>query len=241
MRISQCPSGVAGHASCGSSHSFSWRLAVAVSVVMAALVAPAGAFAAAPVLLSVGQVSGHLTATWSLPPGVEAQVVEAAMNPARSSDGYFFFENVLAAGSFNTLTDTQTTWTDNFQNDPGTYYIHISGLDRSCYYADACPIREFSQMMAVTIPGAGVVTPPPLSPPPVATPSPDCIVPNVRGLTLRVARTRIVQRNCSVGVVRRAYSTTVRSGRVIKQTPRSGMALGSGSEVDFVVSRGRRR
>jgi hypothetical protein len=237
MRVLQTRSGAANLASRGSSQRVHSRWAVATLFVMAGLVFPAGAFAAAPALLTVGQISGHLTATWSLPPGVEARVAEAAVNPARSSDGYFFFENVLAAGSFDTLTSTQTTWTDSFQNDPGTYYIHIAGWDRSC---SACPVREFSQMMVATIPGPGVVAPPPAAPAPPAAPLADCIVPNVRGLTLRTARTRILLRNCSVGLVRRAYSTTVRSGRVIKQTPRAGMALGNGSEVDFVVSRGRR-
>jgi hypothetical protein len=213
-------------------------LAIAVSSIAAALVVPAGAVAAAPVLLSVGQTSGHLTATWSLPPGVQAEVAEAAQNPSTSSDGYFFFENVLAAGAFDTLADTQTTWVFNFQSKPGTYYVHIAGLDVACFYSGACPVREFSQMLTVTVPAAG---PPPPPPPTTPIPLADCTVPNLKGLTLAVARMRIVQKHCSVGVVTRAYSTSARAGRVIRQTPPTGSALARGAEVDLLVSRGRRR
>jgi hypothetical protein len=124
------------------------RILVLVAVAAGfAAIAPT-AFAAAPVLTSVGSVSRHPTATWTLPPGVQAKVAEVATSPATGSDGYFFNENVKA---FDVLTDTQTSWTDTFQLDPGTYYVHIAGLDEPCFLAGKCPVREFSQVMTLEI------------------------------------------------------------------------------------------
>jgi List-Bact-rpt repeat protein len=102
-----------------------------------------------------------------LPLGVSSRFVEASTNPATDSNGQFFFENVLAAGAFDTVSDSQTTWTYNFQSKPGTYYIHVAGLDTACFFADLCPVREFSQMMTVTIPNASPPSPP--APPPLVS------------------------------------------------------------------------
>jgi hypothetical protein len=122
--------------------------------------------AAPPTLLSVGHVDRHPEATWSLPTGVTARVVEVAVSPATSTDGYFFFENLKA---FDTLEETQTRWLYNFQLDPGTYYVHVGGLDELCFFAGLCPVREFSQIATLVIP---LPAPPPPPPPPPEPPGP---------------------------------------------------------------------
>ncbi|MDP9225390.1 MAG: hypothetical protein M3P18_16410 [Actinomycetota bacterium] len=137
-----------------------------IPVFLAALVATVllstgSALAAPPVILAVGQVSQHPTATWSLPTGVEARVVEVAIAPTTGSDGYFFSENVKA---FDVPQPTDTSWTYTFQLDPGTYYVHIGGFDTTC---GACPIREFSSVLTLVIPAPPAPPPPP---PVVATP-----------------------------------------------------------------------
>jgi PASTA domain len=68
-----------------------------------------------------------------------------------------------------------------------------------------------------------------------------CVVPNVRGRTLRAARTAIARRGCRVGRIRRAFSTRARAGRVLAQTPRAGVRRAFRARVHLVVSRGRRR
>lgn len=68
-----------------------------------------------------------------------------------------------------------------------------------------------------------------------------CIVPNVRGRTLRAARTAIARRGCRVGRIRRTFSNRMRAGRVLAQTPRTGVRRAAGTRVHLVVSRGRRR
>ena len=126
-----------------------------VALVVAAGVLPASVEAAPPILLSVGHTSGHLTAEWSLPPGVQPRVIEAATSPETGSDGYFFEENVA---EFETLQDFQTSFVASDRMDPGTYYVHVAGYDDSCL---ECDVREFSAVMAVTIP-----QPPPPPPKP---------------------------------------------------------------------------
>jgi hypothetical protein len=128
------------------------------AAVMAA-VAPAAAQAAPPALVGVGETSRHLTAQWTLPPGVEARVLEAATSPQTSTDGYFFDENLR---EFETLEPGQTSYVGNEQLPPGTYFVHVAGYDDSCL---ECPVREWSAIATITIPAAG-------SPAPVATPTP---------------------------------------------------------------------
>jgi beta-lactam-binding protein with PASTA domain len=68
-----------------------------------------------------------------------------------------------------------------------------------------------------------------------------CIVPNVKGKTLRTARTTLTRRRCRLGRVTRAYSAKVRTGRIIRQSRRPGARLARGTRVNVVVSRGKRR
>jgi PASTA domain/Divergent InlB B-repeat domain len=66
-----------------------------------------------------------------------------------------------------------------------------------------------------------------------------CVVPNVKRKPLATAKRRIVAAHCRTGRVRKAYSKTVRKGRVISQRPRAGKKLVRGSKVNLIVSRGK--
>jgi hypothetical protein len=68
-----------------------------------------------------------------------------------------------------------------------------------------------------------------------------CVVPNVRGKQLAAARKAITKARCRVGRIQRKFSSRVRAGRVISQTPRPRARLASRSRVHLVVSKGRRR
>jgi beta-lactam-binding protein with PASTA domain len=67
-----------------------------------------------------------------------------------------------------------------------------------------------------------------------------CAVPNVRGMRLAAAKRSIAQGHCRLGETRRAYSRTVKTGRVISQTPWPGSVLPKRGKVNLVVSRGRK-
>jgi beta-lactam-binding protein with PASTA domain len=45
---------------------------------------------------------------------------------------------------------------------------------------------------------------------------------------------------CSTGGVHRAFSATVKTGRVVSEHPSAGTHLANGGKVNLVVSRGRR-
>jgi hypothetical protein len=66
-----------------------------------------------------------------------------------------------------------------------------------------------------------------------------CVVPKVKGKTLRKAKLSIRAHSCTVGKVRRAGSRTVKNGHVIAQKPSPGRRLKHGARVNLVVSKGR--
>lgn len=67
-----------------------------------------------------------------------------------------------------------------------------------------------------------------------------CVVPKLKGKKLRAAKRAITKANCSVGKVKRAFSSRVKKGRVMSQKPRPGKKLPPGSRVQLKVSKGRR-
>jgi hypothetical protein len=93
---------------------------------------------------------------------------------------------------------------------------------------------------ACLIPNGGSVTATFTEPAPPAGPSPGCTVPSVKGKTLVAARQALRSNRCSTGTIRRAYSTTVKAGRVISQNPAAGKRFAAGRKINLVVSRGRR-
>lgn len=93
--------------------------------------------------------------------------------------------------------------------------------------------RDGSRSVAST-PSAAVVAPKVVKPI-------RCMVPNVRGKSLRQAKSRIRGAHCKVGRVRMLFSNRVAAGRVVSQTPRGGRRLAVGSRVHLVVSKGKRR
>jgi hypothetical protein len=68
-----------------------------------------------------------------------------------------------------------------------------------------------------------------------------CVVPKVKGKTLRAAKRAIRKAHCSVGKVTRAFSARVKKGRVISQKPKPGKKLAAGSKVKLKVSKGKRK
>jgi PASTA domain len=74
-----------------------------------------------------------------------------------------------------------------------------------------------------------------------ATPTRRCVVPKVRGKSLRAARAAIRRAHCRVGRVRTTFSARMKAGRVVSQTPRAGARLAVGARVHLMVSKGKRR
>jgi hypothetical protein len=87
-------------------------------------------------------------------------------------------------------------------------------------------------------------SPPPPASPPAPQPGPvppgsasRCVVPSLRGKTLRSAKRLLARAHCRLGTVRRQYSARVPAGRIINQRPRARMRLKVGAKVSVTLSR----
>lgn len=65
-----------------------------------------------------------------------------------------------------------------------------------------------------------------------------CVVPRLKGKTLRQASAALRRSRCRLGKVRRVGSALARRGRVINQRPAAGTRLRSGARVNVVVGKG---
>jgi hypothetical protein len=137
-------------------------LCIAIVAAAVCVAIPGAASAAPPVLQTVGfdQATKVLSATWSLPPGVQTGVIEANTNPALDSQGYFLFGANDGYYGSNVIFDlpgsAATSWVHSYPDLPaGHYYVHVSGYDTTC---DRCAIPEWTTL------GAFDVNPPPPRP-----------------------------------------------------------------------------
>jgi predicted amidohydrolase YtcJ len=69
---------------------------------------------------------------------------------------------------------------------------------------------------------------------------PRCVVPRVTRTRLLTARRTLKDRGCRTGAIRRAYSSRVMAGNVIRQSRRAGTVAALNARVNLVVSRGAR-
>jgi uncharacterized delta-60 repeat protein len=67
-----------------------------------------------------------------------------------------------------------------------------------------------------------------------------CVVPKLKGKTLKAAKRAIKRAHCSVGKVTKVFSGKVKNGRVIKQSRRPGKKLAAGAKVKLTVSKGKK-
>ena len=151
-----------------------------------------------------------------------------------------------SAGATDIAGMGSVTWTD-VSVTPGTW----------TYLCDAHPYIQgtFTVTGGSTTSTSSTTTPSPPPPPPTTAPTEPtttaptttrapaepCVVPKLAGTTLPVVRRRLARTSCRLGRVGRAYSRTVRRGRVISQRPKAGRRVGYGTAVTVILSRGRRR
>jgi hypothetical protein len=114
-------------------------------------VMPAAAQAVPPNLLSVGRNGGQITATWTIPPGMAMDFIEAGNSPVVTPVGDFPLKDTALAES---LGDFQTSYASTVQIPQGTYYVHVSAFDtKKCVTGNEpnC-VDEWSNMLTVTVP-----------------------------------------------------------------------------------------
>ncbi len=132
------------------------RRLIVVVTLAAALVLPTAALAAPPTLVAVGHAKQFLTARWTLPSGVESQLIEIATDPALSTDGAFLGEHLV---HFELLEAGQTSYTatERRLKTGVTYYVHMNAIDWPCFFVFACPVREWSNVLTLRIPNLAPV------------------------------------------------------------------------------------
>jgi hypothetical protein len=62
-----------------------------------------------------------------------------------------------------------------------------------------------------------------------------CKVPQLKGKTLKAAKKKIRKANCKLGKVKKLDGATAKTGRVSKQSPKSGKILAPGSKVKITL------
>ena len=78
--------------------------------------------------------------------GLEPRRIEIARGPATGADGAFVPENLTQS---SWLDSTQTSpWTSLDPLAPGTYYIHLSGLESNC---SNCALEVWSNIVSVVV------------------------------------------------------------------------------------------
>ena len=96
----------------------------------------------------MGQTHRHLTATWTLPPGVDPQVIEIATAPNTGTDGSFFEEN---REEVDLLGKGQTSYFGSDELGLGTYWVHIQTLDNNCSDVENSTCFAWSNIVSLTI------------------------------------------------------------------------------------------
>jgi hypothetical protein len=71
---------------------------------------------------------------------------------------------------------------------------------------------------------------PPTVPPEALAPA-KCVVPNLKGKKLKVAKTQLRAHHCGVGTVTKAKGATTKDGKVVKQNPKPGASRAANSKV----------
>ena len=99
-------------------------------------------------ITAVGKTYGHLKATWTLPRGVEPQVIEVGSSPAVGPDGHFLEEN---QETLDFLGSSQTSYVDFDQLGFGTHWVHIETLDTDCSTSENATCLAWSNILALTI------------------------------------------------------------------------------------------
>ena len=103
------------------------------------------------------------------------------------------------------------------------------------------PLGSGTVPITVTTPGGTATAAqsftyaPTTAPPPAAPPAPPCIVPKLKGKTLKSAKKRIRGADCRVGALTRRKGAKARTGEVVKQTPKPGASVPTGTKVTVTL------
>ena len=67
--------------------------------------------------------------------------------------------------------------------------------------------------------------------------APPCVIPALRGKTLRQAKTAVVKAGCKFGIVKKRVSPKALIGKVVAQSPARGKRLKGGAPLSITLGR----
>jgi hypothetical protein len=192
-------------------------------------------FATPPQTLNAGSPSAAMTVETAQSGAVRTTPTALTVTLSSSS----------SAGLFSTSPDGPWTNTLALTIPAGgdtspTFYYEDTQAGNPVLTASATGTDGGSQTETVAAAVPAAVPPPPPSPPPVAPLSPRavCVVPLLRGKTVRAARVALARHHCALGSKRWAHSRKLRRGRVLSQRPRRGTHRPRGAKVNVTLSSG---
>lgn len=68
-----------------------------------------------------------------------------------------------------------------------------------------------------------------------------CLVPRLKGRTLKRSRMRLKEAGCEIGAVRKLGSASAKTGKVVRQHPKPGDLLAPGANVSVTLGTSVRR
>jgi Pro-kumamolisin, activation domain/IPT/TIG domain/PASTA domain len=110
-------------------------------------------------------------------------------------------------------------------------HSHFSGWSGGgCSGTGTCTVTMNAAVSVTATFGANPAPPPPKA----------CVVPKLKGKTLRAAKRSLKAHHCRLGRVRHAFSANVKKGHVISQKPKAGRHLRHLAKVNVTLSKGKK-
>jgi hypothetical protein len=162
------------------------------------------------------------------------QLGDAPAPPAAPSP---FALNLLSTGAWSAASGLATLGDATFalELNCGAPFI-TPDLDLEVIGHPVMPTGTNALALAVKFTRRADPTPPPTVTPPPTTVVVNCVVPKLRGLSLKKARKAATKAHCAVGTIKRKKSGR-RATTVLKQAKRAGTVLDQGSKINLTVAR----
>jgi IPT/TIG domain/PASTA domain len=164
----------------------------------------------------------------------EVWAFNAEVQPAPTVAGLGAASGPTAGGTVVPITGTEFVNVTGvaFGSTPATSFSvtsegALTAVAPASAAAGAVPVKVTTVAGSATAPQTFTYEAPPVLPPPVV----QCVVPNLKGKTLKAAKTALERAKCKLGAVTKLGGATLKSGKVSKQGAKPGAKVVVGTKV----------